>query len=810
MTGYRQNKRIIGALVLVVGIATLTARADVVILKDGYTIYGVKTLKEKETILDKEVGESFVVEKTNGLTVIDDGPRWTIFPLSNLQVADVSNTNKFSGLTAYYPKGDRYVGRQVLPPSANRPKIGPWNDKEWTRTVEFLDADKPNAKHVVQQHVGVISPYYVRVGSGTHRLLSYFLLKEFGVERIRTFLENHPDLNDRAKPDPDKRERLIRFWIQADLLDEADKDLAKFAKDLPSEREKLEKMKAEINLSKIEKLMVEIEKAKDNGRHRFAMKALNEFPKDYVPNNIALKVTTLKAEYETRQTKFDMTLRFLKELPEKVSGPDNQFLKPAAEAISQELHLDTLNRLEMFTTLSDRAEQDAKRGRKPQQTPEELLSAAVTGWHLGKVSAEAKVVPARKCWLARQMAQEYFNNPNKRNRIAAMNAYEKLPDALPFDELEKLVSLLPPPEAPKTHPVGKAEMILPPSVDYPKFTKGVEYLLKLPDEYSPGRPYPLLVLLPDGFQKPEEMLQQFGDVPTSQGYIVAVLKWYDPLLNTYQYGKPEHMMCLNLIRTLKRTYQVDSDRVFLLGNGGGGSMAIDVAAGHPTMFAGVSAFNPVLLPWMFGGCGYWMNFQNLPTYIVMGDKSGASAASTRPTLEKWMPKGYPTLVVSYKGRGAEWFSEELPFIFDWMGRKRRAEPGKILGPTGSDGFDSGFRTVRSGDDRFHWISVDELHPACSVNYDKGLTGISKPAPAKLSAKITEGNQLQVSARGMKNITLWFGQGMFDYSKPIMLKVGERAAVKKEVKPNLAVLMEDLYERADRQRPFFEKIELKIQ
>lgn len=805
MKGYIRNARIFLSLVCLVLFCSLAARGDVIILKDGYTIYGVKTIKEREGLTDSTSGVVVSVEKVNGLTVVDDGPRWTIFPQSALQVADVANTNKFSGLTPYSPKRDLFVGRPALPRTAVLPSIGPWNYKLWTRTIEFRDAEKDNIKHILKQHISVISPYYIRIGSETHRNQTYYLLKEFSADSVREFLSNHPDLDDRLKPDPAKRERLIHFWIQANWLEEADKDIAKFIADFPAEKERLTKIRNEIGASRIEKRIADIEVAKEVGRHRFAMKTLEDFPKDNVPREINVKVTTLKAEYETRLGKLDTTIRLLKELAPRVSGAENQFLKDAADAVRNELHLDTLGRLDMFTTLAERAEADIKRGRKPTQTTEQLVASAVTGWHLGKVSAEAKVETARRCWVARTMALSYLRETNRPLRQEILNAYINLPDALAFDELEKLVSLLPPPEAPTNYPNGPVSQSLPKSFEFPR---GAEYILKLPDEYSPGRPYPLLVLLPDGFEKPEELLRQFGEITSSNGYIVAVLKWHQAPLNTYQYGLPEHTLLLNFVRHMRRVYQVDSDRVFLIGNGGGGSMAVDVAAGHPTMFAGVAAFNPVVLPWLFGNCGYWMNFQNLPTYIVMGDQSGPSAISVRPVLEKWMPKGYPTLVVSYKGRGADWFSEELPYLFDWMGRKRRAEPGKILGPSGSTEFEHGFRTVRSGDNRFHWATVDELDPACSVNYENGLTGTKIPRPARLLVKINEANSVQVNAPGTRRVTLWFGQGMFDYTKPVNVRVGERKAIVKQIKPSIAILMEDLYERGDRQRPFYDKLELK--
>ena len=45
-----------------------------------------------------------------------------------------------------------------------------------------------------------------------------------------------------------------------------------------------------IGLTRAEKLFAEVERAKDSGRHRAAMKGLAEFPKEFVPKDIDLKV----------------------------------------------------------------------------------------------------------------------------------------------------------------------------------------------------------------------------------------------------------------------------------------------------------------------------------------------------------------------------------------------------------------------------------------------------------------------------------------------------------------------------------------
>ena len=138
--------------------------------------------------------------------------------------------------------------------------------------------------------------------------------------------------------------------------------------------------------------------------------------------------------------------------PSKINPAANKFLIDGAMAVRNEVHLDTLSRLEMFMTLADRAEKDIKEGRRPSQSPEELLAAAITGWHLGKVAAETKVGQAFKVWMARQMAFEYFRTPRRRNRAAIMKRYLAGEYALKYDDLEKLVSLIPPPEQPEVLP----------------------------------------------------------------------------------------------------------------------------------------------------------------------------------------------------------------------------------------------------------------------------------------------------------------------------------------------------------------------
>ena len=477
------NARAISALVLAATVTVVAVHGDVIILKDGYTLYGVKTFKEKQPLIDEKTGAFFITTMPNGMTVIDDGPRWVVFPNSSLQVADISDTNKFKDFASY--TRERYRGEVKLLATAIDPRpLKPWDLKEWTRVIEFRDVD-PRLKHTVKQHINVITPHYLRMGSSTHSMSQYFLTREFKSEAVRSMLVNHPTLLEMpGKPEPEKRERLVRFWIQADWLDEADKELAALLTDLPAEKERHARLKSEVNGLRADRLIVEIERARDSGRHDYAVKAIATFPKDDVPRAVAVKLTGLQADYELRTSRFALAKRHLEELPKLVVNKDSRYLVEGAAAVRQEVHMDTLSRLEVFVTLADRAEKDIKAGRRPAQVPEELIAAAITGWHLGKVAAEPKVGSAYKCWMTRQMALSYLRNTQKGGRLKDLDTYLASPNAMAYDELEKLVSLLPPPDAPAVVPSGTVTLKMPPSAT---FGNGMSYVIRLPDEYQPGR-----------------------------------------------------------------------------------------------------------------------------------------------------------------------------------------------------------------------------------------------------------------------------------------------------------------------------------
>ena len=261
---------------------------------------------------------------------------------------------------------------------------------------------------------------------------------------------------------------------------------------------------------------------------------------------------------------------------------------------------------------------------------------------------------------------------------------------------------------------------------------------------------------------------------------------------------------------LRRRFQIDSDRVFLSGFGQGGSMAYDVGMAHPDLFAGVL---PVGAGPKYFSAHYWRNAQYLPYYVVSGDRSGDMNKKVREQFTDWVQRGYPSIWVQYKGRGVEWFSGEVPLMFDWMRSKRRIFPLHQLGTDGNGGqFGNEFQSMRAGDNRFYWLSTDSIGDRSINNAARWNSTIT---PATLTAKIDPTtNEINVRVTGLKQLTVWFGRdakgaAMIDFDKPVLIRVGLEAKWNKKVAPSLTTMLEDLYQRGDRQRLFLAKVDMDL-
>ena len=304
--------------------------------------------------------------------------------------------------------------------------------------------------------------------------------------------------------------------------------------------------------------------------------------------------------------------------------------------------------------------------------------------------------------------------------------------------------------------------------------RNTKYELQLPPEYRHGRHYPVLIVLHQSGEKAIDQLERWKEAAGDNGYILAAPEW-ESTGTGYTYSEREHQTMLDTIRDLRRKYRIDSDRVFLFGLREGGSMAFDIGLSHPDLFAGVSTMGAI--PEKYAEA-YWRNQQLLPFYVVNGDRIGDMWKATHKYFDNVLGKHFYAMWVQYKGRGTEWFSGEVPMIFDWMRVKRRAFPMQHLGDAGGLG-GTEFTTMRPTDNSFYWLTSDDIS---SSHWNSSTSFQITKCPARGIAGdciYPADNEIRVTASsGVKQVSVWLGrnlrgESMIDFSKPVSFRVGSK-------------------------------------
>src|SRR5262249_12883802 len=142
-------------------------------------------------------------------------------------------------------------------------------------------------------------------------------------------------------------------------------------------------------------------------------------------------------------------------------------------------------------------------------------------------------------------------------------------------------------------------------------------------------------------------------------------------------------------------------------------------------------------------------------------------------------------------------------IFDWMGRQKRKAGMPEL---------SQFVSNRTTDDRFYWLSAEGIADSCINDYAKWKKW---PFPqATLQGRITPDNTIRLTnVMHWKKVTVWISRDMVPVGQPgkpvtMTIQVNNVSRIR-EIKPSLTVLLEDFYQRGDRQRLFVAKEELTV-
>lgn len=352
----------------------------------------------------------------------------------------------------------------------------------------------------------------------------------------------------------------------------------------------------------------------------------------------------------------------------------------------------------------------------------------------------------------------------------------------------------------------------------------VTYWVQLPPEYDPYRRYPAIVTLHGAASTPQMQIDFWAGpwMPggwrrgqaSRRGYIVVAPEWAAPYQKQYQFSAREHAAVLAVLRDACRRFAIDTDRVYLTGHSMGADAAWDIALAHPDLWAGMIAFVPTsdkYIPL------YWQNAQYVPMYFICGELDGDRLVTNARDFDRYLQRGYNVTVVEYLGRGHEFFFDELHRVFDWMERTRRPPMPRT--------FAAG--SLRPWDNFFWWVELEGMPPGVMI--DPADWGRVRPGqPMITRGTITPGGTIYVTT-GAQRVIVWLSPEVVDFdARPTLVVNGQRislagsasgggepSSAARAAKPvdlftdidfQVRTILEDVRTRADRQRPFWLKVE----
>ncbi len=432
--------------------------------------------------------------------------------------------------------------------------------------------------------------------------------------------------------------------------------------------------------------------------------------------------------------------------------------------------------------------------------PSQLVALAISGWLVGSNSAETNLAVALSLYRTRNLVRAYLTSRSEIERRKLLTQIRQEEAGSTEVVAKLLANMAPPLETPPQQDEGFYELRLDTVRDQPP----IRYFVQLPPEYDPYARYPIIVSLHGLATVPANSVQRPPKHPrpsqidwwkaqaARHGYIVMAPAWATAQQREYGYSSREHAAVLATLRDACRRFAIDTDRVFLQGHDIGGDAAWDIGLAHPDLWAGVI---PIVGKSDKYCAKYWPNAKLVPFYCVGGELDADLTLHNSREYDRLMKHYADLTVVEYRGRGHEHFAEDILDLFDWMKRRKR------------DFYPPEFevRSMRPWDNFFWWLEVKQLPRLSQVQpfeYDeKG----PRTRAARLEAKKLQGNGLRVS--GSNAVTIWLSPELVDFNERVELFVGTRSSVRRTVNPDLAVLLEDARTRADRQHPFWARVDI---
>ncbi len=749
------------------------AYAKEVLLKNGTVLQGSATPVQGFTVGPQKHAPPGPITVYPMLLVMSDIQR---FFVPAKQVAGVDkdvDLGKFETFTLTQPKG-RATKTIQLVGSYTAPE--PF-DQFGRRTVLL---QTPGGEEKVIQGVVKITPQFLKIVGISHTWETGIPTTAVKPEVLDAMLRQATKADN-----PDHQLAIARFYLQAGLFDQAQKELGRIRERFTELVDTVDE--AQVNLAQLQaqQFLDELKLRQRAGQHILVYEQARQFRLGKVSAALARSYREFITSYQAQKERADYALVFMGELQAALKPTTLAAeVAPIRREIAEKLNFENFTRLEAFLKLAD----------APKLAASEKLALALSGWLLGSANAITDLEQSLRLWKARGILRDYLRT----RADGYADRQEFLSRLLEIEGVgvSQVVQMLP--NLPPALDAGDYEpgVIAPVRVSSPKAKLEIAYSVLLPTEYNPDHHYPLIVALRGQGRTVRQEIDFWGGVPGSpgqsmrHGYIVIAPEYADATQKSYDYGVNAHQIVLESLYDARRRFNVDSDRVFLSGHDMGGDAAFDIGFSHPDLFAGVIPFGGISEKF----CKfYWSNSKSLPYYIVSGELDGKSLAGNARDLNRIMLYGYDVIYTEFLGYGQDSFYAEIHKLFTWMDRLKRARHPKEIK----------FTTLRETDNRCHWLQISGL-PKTVTDID-WADKAKKIKPMTVTAEATPGNTVHIACQA-DHVTLWLSPEVIDFDKRVSVKVKGNLRWNDFVKPDLGAMLEELRRHGDREELYWAVLE----
>jgi hypothetical protein len=316
------------------------------------------------------------------------------------------------------------------------------------------------------------------------------------------------------------------------------------------------------------------------------------------------------------------------------------------------------------------------------------------------------------------------------------------------------------------------------------------FSVNIPQNYDPARPYPLRFQLHGGISgRSDNQPRGTGNIGALAGapdqFYVLPYAWN----GAPWWSEDQVLNFAAMVDQLKRTYNIDENRVVVSGVSDGGTGSYYLAMRDTTPYAAFLPLNGFLLllaeDLLGDSSAFPSNLINKPFFVVNGGRDPLyPAAIVEPTIHDLMAAG---VEVSYHpqpdaGHDTSWWPQmKTPFEQFVREHPRVPHPEHVT-----------WETNDLEHNRAHWIVIDKLMPD-----DRRSSLLLGPTPLepyfrrKPSGRVSafrSGNRIVAMTKGVAQFTVLLSPDVFDFSQPIEVIANGHPAFTGSLTPNVETLL----------------------